>query len=123
MTPPSHKRPGADETAAPLVEMREISIAFGGIEAVEHVSISLFPGEVVGLLGHNGAGKSTFIKILCCAPFAWWRPKDMPRRSRRRPVSCAAGRRGSSRSVIWSSCVPSLSKEGSPGIVIAASAR
>lgn len=48
----------------PLVEMRDISIAFGGIRAVDHVSVDLHPGEVVGLLGHNGAGKSTLIKIL-----------------------------------------------------------
>ena len=50
--------------ATPLVEMRDISIAFGGVKAVDHVSIDLHPGEVVGLLGHNGAGKSTLIKIL-----------------------------------------------------------
>lgn len=50
--------------ATPLVEMKDISISFGGIKAVDHVSVDLYPGEVVGLLGHNGAGKSTFIKIL-----------------------------------------------------------
>src|ERR1700732_2416087 len=49
---------------APLVEMRDISIAFGGIKAVDHASVDLYPGEVVGLLGHNGAGKSTLIKVL-----------------------------------------------------------
>ena len=48
----------------PLVEMRDMSIAFGGIKAVDHASVDLFPGEVMGLLGHNGAGKSTLIKIL-----------------------------------------------------------
>ncbi len=48
----------------PLVEMRDISIAFGGVRAVDGVSIDLYPGEVVGLLGHNGAGKSTLIKCL-----------------------------------------------------------
>src|SRR5688500_10937164 len=48
----------------PLVEMRDMSIAFGGVKAVDRASIDLFPGEVVGLLGHNGAGKSTLIKIL-----------------------------------------------------------
>jgi D-xylose transport system ATP-binding protein len=48
----------------PLVEMRDICIAFGGIHAVDHVTVDLYPGEVVGLLGHNGAGKSTLIKIL-----------------------------------------------------------
>ncbi|MBK5947080.1 ABC transporter ATP-binding protein [Rhodobacter veldkampii DSM 11550] len=48
----------------PLVELRNISIAFGGIKAVDRVTVDLFPGEVVGLLGHNGAGKSTLIKCL-----------------------------------------------------------
>jgi D-xylose transport system ATP-binding protein len=56
---------GANAAArAPLVEMRDVSIAFGGIKAVNHASIDLYPGEVVGLLGHNGAGTSTLIKIL-----------------------------------------------------------
>lgn len=49
---------------APLVELKDISIAFGGVKAVDHVSVDLYPGEVVGLLGHNGAGKSTLIKCL-----------------------------------------------------------
>lgn len=48
----------------PLVDMRDMHISFGGIKAVDHVSVDLYPGEVVGLLGHNGAGKSTLIKIL-----------------------------------------------------------
>lgn len=52
------------QRGTPLVEMRDISISFGGIKAVDHVSIDLHPGEVVGLLGHNGAGKSTLIKCL-----------------------------------------------------------
>ncbi len=60
----------ADQTPAdgkaqtPLVEMDDIHIAFGGIKAVDGVSVDLYPGEVVGLLGHNGAGKSTLIKAL-----------------------------------------------------------
>ena len=52
------------DAKTPLVEMNDISISFGGIRAVDHASIDLYPGEVVGLLGHNGAGKSTLIKIL-----------------------------------------------------------
>lgn len=48
----------------PLIEMRDIAIAFGGIKAVDGADIDLMPGEVVGLLGHNGAGKSTLVKIL-----------------------------------------------------------
>jgi D-xylose transport system ATP-binding protein len=53
-----------DRSGTPLVEMRDISISFGGIQAVDRVSVDLYPGEVVGLLGHNGAGKSTLIKCL-----------------------------------------------------------
>lgn len=52
------------ERGTPLIEMRDISIAFGGIKAVDHATVDLYPGEVVGLLGHNGAGKSTLIKVL-----------------------------------------------------------
>lgn len=51
-------------STTPLVEMKDISISFGGIHAVDKASCELYPGEVVGLLGHNGAGKSTLIKIL-----------------------------------------------------------
>ena len=50
--------------STPLVDMRDISLAFGGVKAVDNVSIDLHAGEVVGLLGHNGAGKSTLIKVL-----------------------------------------------------------
>lgn len=52
----------SDQTA--LIDLRDISIAFGGIKAVDRASVDLYPGEVVALLGHNGAGKSTLIKIL-----------------------------------------------------------
>ncbi len=48
----------------PLVEMKDISLAFGGVKAVDHAYLDVYPGEVMGLLGHNGAGKSCLIKIL-----------------------------------------------------------
>ncbi len=51
-------------SAEKVVEMKDVSISFGGIHAVDNASLDLHKGEVVGLLGHNGAGKSTFIKIL-----------------------------------------------------------
>ena len=54
----------ATNSDAALVELKDISIAFGGIKAVDRASVDLHAGEVVGLLGHNGAGKSTLIKIL-----------------------------------------------------------
>ncbi len=48
----------------PLVEMRDINVAFGGVHAVRSVSIDLFSGEVIGLVGGNGAGKSTLMRVL-----------------------------------------------------------
>lgn len=54
----------------PLVEMINIHKRFGGVHAVEGVSIDLFPGEVAGILGHNGAGKTVLMKALSGAiPF------------------------------------------------------
>ena len=50
--------------AAPLVELKHIYKQFAGIHAVEDVSIDLHPGEIVGVLGHNGAGKSCLMRIL-----------------------------------------------------------
>lgn len=51
-------------TPVPLVEMRNIHKRFGGVHAVQDVSIDLMPGEVVGVLGHNGAGKTVLMKAL-----------------------------------------------------------
>ncbi len=50
--------------APPAVEMRNISVAFGGVHAVNDVSIDVRPGEVIGLVGGNGAGKSTLMRVL-----------------------------------------------------------
>jgi D-xylose transport system ATP-binding protein len=52
------------KSGTPLVEMRDIRVAFGGVHAVDGVTVDLYPGEVVGLVGGNGAGKSTLMKAL-----------------------------------------------------------
>jgi D-xylose transport system ATP-binding protein len=48
----------------PIVSMRGIDVLFGGVHAVDNVDLDLYPGQVVALLGHNGAGKSTFAGVL-----------------------------------------------------------
>jgi monosaccharide-transporting ATPase len=49
---------------APVLELRGISKAFTGVQALNAVSLKLYPGEVHTLMGQNGAGKSTLIKVL-----------------------------------------------------------
>jgi ABC-type sugar transport system ATPase subunit len=50
--------------ATPIVETIGLSRFFKGVVALNQVSISIASGQVVGLVGDNGAGKSTFVKIL-----------------------------------------------------------
>ena len=51
-------------SSAPLVEARNISKRFGGIQALADVSLTIRAGAVHGLVGENGAGKSTLAKIV-----------------------------------------------------------
>jgi simple sugar transport system ATP-binding protein len=51
-------------TAAPLLQLIDISKYFGNVTALEGISTTVHAGEVTCVLGDNGAGKSTFIKIL-----------------------------------------------------------
>src|SRR6476661_6877599 len=48
----------------PLLDVQNVSKYFGSVIALQDISMSVYPGEVMCLLGDNGAGKSTLIKIL-----------------------------------------------------------
>jgi simple sugar transport system ATP-binding protein len=52
------------EGSIPILETREISKRFGGVQALDSVSMKVHAGEVVALAGDNGAGKSTLIKTI-----------------------------------------------------------
>ncbi len=57
----------APQATVPLFELRGISKEFPGVKALDDVSFSVWPGEVHMLLGENGAGKSSLMKVLCGA--------------------------------------------------------
>lgn len=46
-----------------LIECRDLTKRYGGSEAVSHIDLDIEPGRIVGLLGPNGSGKTTFIKM------------------------------------------------------------
>lgn len=48
----------------PIVEAKDISVSFGGVRAVDDVSITLRRNEILGLIGPNGSGKSTFLNAV-----------------------------------------------------------
>lgn len=54
-------------SCVPLLELRSIRKSFPGVLALDDVSFDVWPGEVHMLLGENGAGKSSLMKVLCGA--------------------------------------------------------
>ena len=64
--PPQPAAASAEPAAMPAIlpralEVRDLSVSFGGVRALRSVSLRVQPGQVVGLIGPNGAGKTTFI--------------------------------------------------------------
>jgi len=48
----------------PIIEMRGIMKRFGAVQALNNVNFRLMPGEILGLVGDNSAGKSTLMKVM-----------------------------------------------------------
>ena len=60
--PPGRRRaPGA---AAPLLQVRQLNVAYGDVQVLWDVHLDVYPGEIVALVGANGAGKSTLLATL-----------------------------------------------------------
>ena len=51
-------------TAQPFLDVIGVHKRFGGVHALKGVSLAIMPGEIYHLLGENGCGKSTLIKII-----------------------------------------------------------
>ena len=51
-------------TQPPVLEVTDIAMRFGEVKALDGVSLRIFPGECIGLVGHNGAGKSTIVSVI-----------------------------------------------------------
>lgn len=56
--------PEQERERLPLLSVRGLSKHFGAVRAVDDVSLDIYPREIVGLIGDNGAGKSTFLSLL-----------------------------------------------------------
>jgi branched-chain amino acid transport system permease protein len=56
--------PAPASTGKVLLDVRELSKAFRGVQALDGVTLQVFEGEILGLLGPNGSGKSTFINVV-----------------------------------------------------------
>jgi branched-chain amino acid transport system ATP-binding protein len=49
----------------PLLEVADLSIAFGGVQALAHVDLTVNAGELISVIGPNGAGKTTLFNCIC----------------------------------------------------------
>ncbi|OYV23914.1 MAG: sugar ABC transporter ATP-binding protein, partial [Acidimicrobiales bacterium 20-64-4] len=48
----------------PILELRHVSKSYGSVKALTDVSFSAYAGQIIGLVGDNGAGKSSMIKTI-----------------------------------------------------------
>ena len=56
--------PPSVASATPLLEVDEVSVRFGAIQALDRVSVEIGRGEIVAIIGPNGAGKTTLLNVI-----------------------------------------------------------
>ena len=54
----------ANEMLKAVIEVDGARVSFGAVKALDGVTLSVMPGECIGLVGHNGAGKSTIVNVI-----------------------------------------------------------
>ena len=54
----------SESQSSPLLDIKNLSVHYGAIRALFDVSLSVYPGEIVTLLGANGAGKTTTLRAI-----------------------------------------------------------
>src|SRR5580692_12930791 len=58
---------GVAMSAEPVLQARSLVKRYGRVTALDHADFDLYPGEILAVIGDNGAGKSSMIKALCGA--------------------------------------------------------
>jgi branched-chain amino acid transport system ATP-binding protein len=103
MAGPAPAAPGVPRPGRPILEARDLVAGYGAIRALKGISFEVGDGQVVALIGANGAGKSTTLRVLsglirAQAGDVWFRGEDIARATpaeivRRGVVHCPEGRR------------------------------
>lgn len=73
----------------PILEIRDVTLHYKKKTILEHIELSAMPGEIIGVVGHNGAGKTTFSRALCglhkwCDGKFIWKGKTLTAKERRK---------------------------------------